>query len=144
MLQLDSRLKSNTCNIIHDRWSLPAYPRCSQHKGHMLAMSICSQCMISRHHSNLQGVANRDIKLENTLLDSTTRPLIKICDFGYSKVRPTLAALAAHSCVCISPHPNSSFHVRTRGHTAYSAQLVLQVPLRQQHLLPVVLEEIDD
>ena len=34
----------------------------------------------------LQGVANRDIKLENTLLDGTTRPLIKICDFGYSKV----------------------------------------------------------
>lgn len=33
----------------------------------------------------LQGVANRDIKLENTLLDGTTRPLIKICDFGYSK-----------------------------------------------------------
>ena len=33
-----------------------------------------------------QGVANRDIKLENTLLDGTTRPLIKICDFGYSKV----------------------------------------------------------
>ena len=35
----------------------------------------------------VQGVANRDIKLENTLLDGTTRPLIKICDFGYSKVR---------------------------------------------------------
>ena len=34
----------------------------------------------------MQGVANRDIKLENTLLDGTTRPLIKICDFGYSKV----------------------------------------------------------
>ena len=36
--------------------------------------------------SLVQGVANRDIKLENTLLDGTTRPLIKICDFGYSKV----------------------------------------------------------
>ena len=34
----------------------------------------------------LQGVANRDIKLENTLLDGTARPLIKICDYGYSKV----------------------------------------------------------
>ena len=34
----------------------------------------------------MQGVANRDIKLENTLLDGTTKPLIKICDFGYSKV----------------------------------------------------------
>ncbi len=36
----------------------------------------------------LQGVANRDIKLENTLLEGTARPIIKICDFGYSKVRP--------------------------------------------------------
>lgn len=34
----------------------------------------------------LQGVANRDIKLENVLIDSSPRPLIKICDFGYSKV----------------------------------------------------------
>lgn len=33
----------------------------------------------------LQGVASRDIKLENTLLDSSPRPLVKICDFGYSK-----------------------------------------------------------
>jgi serine/threonine protein kinase len=35
---------------------------------------------------SLQGVVNRDIKLENTLLDSSPRPLVKICDFGYSKV----------------------------------------------------------
>lgn len=35
-----------------------------------------------------QGVANRDIKLENILLDeSEPRPLIKISDFGFSKVR---------------------------------------------------------
>lgn len=34
---------------------------------------------------NMQGVASRDIKLENTLLDSSPRPLVKICDFGYSK-----------------------------------------------------------
>lgn len=43
---------------------------------YMLAMSCCV----------LQGVVNRDIKLENTLLDSSPRPLVKICDFGYSKV----------------------------------------------------------
>ena len=38
----------------------------------------------------LQGIANRDLKLENLLLDRDghdgTRPLLKICDFGYSKV----------------------------------------------------------
>lgn len=33
----------------------------------------------------VQGVVNRDIKLENTLLDGSRRPLLKICDFGYSK-----------------------------------------------------------
>ena len=37
----------------------------------------------------LQGVANRDLKLENLLLDRKekpgNRPLLKICDFGYSK-----------------------------------------------------------
>ena len=32
------------------------------------------------------GIANRDIKLENTLLmDLTERPVLKLCDFGYSK-----------------------------------------------------------
>ncbi|KIY99114.1 kinase [Monoraphidium neglectum] len=35
------------------------------------------------------GVANRDLKLENTLLDwphpSLSKPIVKICDFGYSK-----------------------------------------------------------
>lgn len=46
-----------------------------------------------------QGVANRDLKLENLLLDrdgsDSTRPLLKICDFGYSKVHSlTLAPLA--------------------------------------------------
>jgi hypothetical protein len=28
---------------------------------------------------------NRDIKLENTLLTGSWQPLLKICDFGYSK-----------------------------------------------------------
>ena len=32
------------------------------------------------------GVANRDIKLENTLLmDTSDKPVLKLCDFGYSK-----------------------------------------------------------
>jgi serine/threonine protein kinase len=32
-----------------------------------------------------QGVANRDIKLENSLLDGSLRPLVKLADFGCSK-----------------------------------------------------------
>lgn len=31
------------------------------------------------------GVCHRDLKLENTLLDGSAKPRLKICDFGYSK-----------------------------------------------------------
>lgn len=31
------------------------------------------------------GFASRDIKLDNVLLDGSRRPLMKLCDFGYSK-----------------------------------------------------------
>ena len=30
-------------------------------------------------------VAHRDLKLDNTLLDDSKPPLIKICDFGFAK-----------------------------------------------------------
>jgi serine/threonine protein kinase len=38
----------------------------------------------------LQGVCHRDLKLENTLLDGSRPPKVKICDFGYSKVGTAL------------------------------------------------------
>ena len=44
-------------------------------------------CNCKIHAAIVQGVANRDIKLENTLLLQGTPPVIKLCDFGYSKVR---------------------------------------------------------
>ena len=34
----------------------------------------------------MQQICHRDLKLENTLLDGSPAPLLKICDFGYSKV----------------------------------------------------------
>eukprot|EP01023_Acetabularia_acetabulum_P039816 TRINITY_DN383_c0_g1_i1.p1 TRINITY_DN383_c0_g1~~TRINITY_DN383_c0_g1_i1.p1 ORF type:complete len:336 (-),score=47.62 TRINITY_DN383_c0_g1_i1:352-1359(-) len=37
-----------------------------------------------------QGVAHRDLKLENLLLNGSDVPLLKICDFGYSKSDNTL------------------------------------------------------
>ena len=46
----------------------------------------------------VQGVANRDIKLENCLLDGAPRPLIKICDFGYSKVSALLCDVSMLQC----------------------------------------------
>ena len=36
-------------------------------------------------HCHAKGVAHRDLKLENTLLDGDAVPRLKICDFGYSK-----------------------------------------------------------
>lgn len=43
------------------------------------------QLIVGVDYVHKMGVANRDIKLENTLLDGSPRPLVKICDFGYSK-----------------------------------------------------------
>ena len=48
----------------------------------------------------MQGVASRDIKLENTLLDGSPRPLLKICDFGYSKVGRLLVSVARLTSFC--------------------------------------------
>lgn len=48
-------------------------------------------------------MANRDLKLENLLLDRNdvgSRPLLKICDFGYSKVGHPIAALWAFIASC--------------------------------------------
>ncbi|KAG1679770.1 hypothetical protein FOA52_012681 [Chlamydomonas sp. UWO 241] len=46
------------------------------------------QLIIGADYCHKRGVANRDIKLENTLLQvvkGLPLPLLKICDFGYSK-----------------------------------------------------------
>ncbi|KAK9795493.1 hypothetical protein WJX73_006956 [Symbiochloris irregularis] len=50
---------------------------------------IFQQLIIGLDYCHRRGVANRDLKLENLLLDHDgkdgIRPLLKICDFGYSK-----------------------------------------------------------
>ncbi|GAX81597.1 hypothetical protein CEUSTIGMA_g9025.t1 [Chlamydomonas eustigma] len=43
------------------------------------------QLIVGLDYCHRMGVVNRDIKLENTLLDTSPRPLVKLCDFGYSK-----------------------------------------------------------
>ena len=61
-----------------------------QSMGYVPTLAVCQQQQWhdARSHDAMpaQGVASRDIKLENTLLDGSPRPLLKICDFGYSKV----------------------------------------------------------
>jgi serine/threonine-protein kinase SRK2 len=43
------------------------------------------QLALALDYCHRKGVANRDIKLENTLLADVHRPLVKLADFGYSK-----------------------------------------------------------
>jgi serine/threonine-protein kinase SRK2 len=51
-----------------------------------LARWFFQQLIVALDFCHKKGIANRDIKLENVLLDGTPeRPLLKICDFGYSK-----------------------------------------------------------
>ena len=51
--------------------------------------SLSSACnwlpLLPADYCHKMGVANRDIKLENTLLDGSPKPLVKITDFGYCK-----------------------------------------------------------
>eukprot|EP00210_Caulerpa_lentillifera_P004256 g4060.t1 len=47
---------------------------------------IFQQLIFGLDYCHRKGVANRDIKLENVLLQAgNDRPLVKLCDFGYSK-----------------------------------------------------------
>ena len=58
-----------------------------EHRGvpEALARWFFQQLIIGLDYCHRMNVANRDIKLENTLLDDSPWPLVKICDFGYSK-----------------------------------------------------------
>ncbi|KAK3267989.1 kinase super protein [Cymbomonas tetramitiformis] len=67
-----------------------------------------------------QGVCHRDIKLENTLVSGTTPPVLKLCDFGYSKSQTwqsnphstvgTLACIAPE--VLCKPYDTSSYDAK--------------------------------
>ncbi|KAK9816280.1 hypothetical protein WJX74_001869 [Apatococcus lobatus] len=43
------------------------------------------QLILGVDYAHKMGVCSRDIKLENALCDGSQRPLLKLCDFGYSK-----------------------------------------------------------
>mmetsp|Transcript_5999 Transcript_5999/g.16746 ORF Transcript_5999/g.16746 Transcript_5999/m.16746 type:complete len:370 (-) Transcript_5999:368-1477(-) len=53
-----------------------------------VARYFFQQLVCGLEHCHKRGICHRDLKLENTLLDSkgeTSAPRVKICDFGYSK-----------------------------------------------------------
>jgi serine/threonine-protein kinase SRK2 len=43
------------------------------------------QLTVALDYCHRMGVVSRDIKLENTLLDGSRKPMLKVCDFGFSK-----------------------------------------------------------
>ncbi len=76
-----------------------------------------------------QGVVNRDIKLENTLLDNSPRPLVKVCDFGYSKVtwphsKKAVGAALGWPAQAPSSEPPAG-RLQPRGDVAVLGQLLL-------------------
>ncbi len=74
-----SQMHMISCNLFHDS-------RCCRFCAHncTVGLLLCAHscgCWLLQ-----MGIANRDIKLENTLLmDLSERPVLKLCDFGYSK-----------------------------------------------------------
>ena len=54
-----------------------------------LVPSLCrwlfQQLVAGLDYLHRMGIANRDVKMDNILLDTNPRPLLKICDLGFSK-----------------------------------------------------------
>lgn len=77
------------------------------------------QLIIGVDYCHRRGVANRDIKLENTLLqvvNGLPLPLLKICDFGYSKADFKSAAKSkvgmAEGCAAMPSSPAAALALR--------------------------------
>lgn len=69
-----------------DQGDLFHYVRANGRLREDVARWIFQQLIFGLDYCHRKGVANRDIKLENILLQSgSRRPLVKLCDFGYSK-----------------------------------------------------------
>lgn len=82
---------------------------------------LFQQLVVGLDYIHRKGVANRDIKLENTLVDDGEWPLLKICDFGYSK--NSITGSDAKSFVGTKPYlaPEVISQVRVSG--KYDGQL---------------------
>src|SRR6185312_15025773 len=49
------------------------------------ARTALQQFLSAVKYCHSHFVAHRDLKLDNTLLDASNPPIIKICDFGFAK-----------------------------------------------------------
>ena len=50
-----------------------------------MTFNLLQQFLSAVKYCHSHNVAHRDLKLDNTLLDSSNPPIIKICDFGFAK-----------------------------------------------------------
>lgn len=82
---------------------------------------LFQQLVIGLDYIHHMGVANRDIKLENTLVDDGEWPLLKICDFGYSKNSDV--GSAAKSLVGTRPYLAPEVISQTRNSKQYDGKL---------------------
>ena len=78
------------------------------------------QLILAVDYLHAKGVASRDIKAENLLLDNSPRPLLKICDFGFSTNKVREAASKVGTVPYMAPEvilasENSSYDAKV-GH----------------------------
>ncbi|CAL0318525.1 unnamed protein product [Lupinus luteus] len=89
---------------------------------------FCIRFTNRRANQIKRQICHRDLKLENTLLDGSPAPRLKICDFGYSKsyllhslpkstvgtpayIAPEVLSRRECSIVCLDEAPQSLAHV---------------------------------
>ncbi|KAJ8433783.1 hypothetical protein Cgig2_025946 [Carnegiea gigantea] len=77
--------------LVRDKWTHEFFAVKFIERGHKIDEHVQREIMnhSSLKHPNIirfkEEICHRDLKLENTLLDGSTAPRVKICDFGYSK-----------------------------------------------------------
>ncbi|GAY38730.1 hypothetical protein CUMW_038900 [Citrus unshiu] len=70
--------------LVRDKWSGELYAVKYIQRGHK-ARYFFQQLISGVSYCHSMQICHRDLKLENTLLDGSKAPRLKICDFGYSK-----------------------------------------------------------
>lgn len=119
-----------------------------------LTLTCTANCSASHTLHSLPGVANRDIKLDNILLDRSVLgkadwPILKICDWGYAKhdakslAKSKVVSVGAGDlvvCACTCRSFRTQHRMRSRPQSCHrmqaavlqhSGRAVAQLPLQQ-------------
>ena len=92
---------------------------------------LFQQLILAVDYCHKMGVSNRDIKLDNILLDKSTKgrpdwPIMKICDWGYARTGATSEACSKVVSVtlsgpCMLPRQGTSCHQSTAAAVGMNA-----------------------